>query len=206
MSEFKRQFFVYSRLVHVYCSTALFSLLFFFSLTGIFLNHSWYQSSGVSEGYEEVELSSTQLAEWGLSDLSDWSPDITRIQKFIESRAGLSSPQSVEIDPDFAELVFEYSVPAGYTSVLIEAGEGRLSIEKEAGSLVGLLNDLHKGRNSGVAWKWLIDISAGLMIIFACTGVIILFQGRRYRRDGIISVLAGVLTPYIIWLLFVPSI
>lgn len=29
-----------------------------------------------------------------------------------------------------------------------------------------VLNDLHKGRNTGEIWKWFIDITALLMVVF----------------------------------------
>lgn len=44
------------------------------------------------------------------------------------------------------------------------------------------------------------------MILFALTGVIILFQNRRRRMSTLASVALGALTPVGIYFLFVPSI
>ena len=40
--------------------------------------------------------------------------------------------------------------------------------------VIALLNDLHKGRNSGEVWKRFIDITALLMVFFVLTGVCLL--------------------------------
>lgn len=44
---------------------------------------------------------------------------------------------------------------------------------------VARLNDLHKGRHSGEAWKWLIDASALLMLVFILSGVALLLPKKH---------------------------
>ncbi|MEC8427647.1 MAG: PepSY-associated TM helix domain-containing protein, partial [Pseudomonadota bacterium] len=83
---------------------------------------------------------------------------------------------------------------------------GTLLIEHKQGSLLALLNDLHKGRHTGPAWSWLIDISAAVISIFAITGMIILLQHKRYRRAGLSAAFAGTLLPCLYYWLYVPAL
>ena len=41
----------------------------------------------------------------------------------------------------------------------------------EEQGLLGVLNDLHKGRDTGSKWKWLIDVSALFLVVVAVTGL-----------------------------------
>lgn len=203
--------FKVSRWLHVYSSTALFALLIFFCITGIWLNHRWYDEENYSQQYVEYELSDEMYLGWDLlldtsTEEQIWTPDTTAIAEYLRQEQGLKQPSSMDIDADLGELAIEYKVPAGFASVLIISEEQLMTIETETGSTVGILNDLHKGRNSGSVWYWVIDLSAALIFIFAITGMIILFQGKKYRREGLLSALAGVVTPLIIYFLFVPSI
>jgi len=69
-----------------------------------------------------------------------------------------------------ADLIFE-----------IPSGEYRVLVEEQG--LLGVLNDLHKGRDTGSKWKWLIDVSAIFLVAVAITGLgIQVFQRKRRRR------------------------
>lgn len=212
MSKHKRKgkkrnkVFKVSRWLHVYCSTSLFALLIFFCITGITLNHRWYDQAGNIENYQESGITHAQYESWNLKLGKEWQPDTTAIIADLQSEYGLKSPTSMDLDADLGELIIEYRVPAGFATVIIDAGMELLIIETESGSTLGILNDLHKGRHSGTVWFWIIDISAVLMVIFSITGIIILFQGKKYRQAGLISAIAGLLTPFAIYFLFVPSV
>ena len=53
----------------------------------------------------------------------------------------------------------------------------------EQQGLLGVLNDLHKGRDTDSSWKWVIDASALFLVLVALTGLgIQLFQKKRRRR------------------------
>lgn len=192
--------------MHVYCSTFLFTLLVFFSISGIFLNHRWYDQTRNKENFSEQPISIDQIEKWRLRSDEEWNPDTTLISEFLAKNYSFGPPNSIELDADSGEIIFEYKVPAGYAVVIIDTQIELLSLEIQEGSTIGVLNDLHKGRNSGLVWSWVIDISAGLMCLFAITGVIILFQGKKYKMPGLISVAAGILTPLILYLVFVPKV
>ncbi len=225
----KKEIFSFSRLLHVYLSTFLFSLLIFFSVTGVTLNHRWYDSESNQEIKIEKVISTEQLAKWvpaqargsikrgttleNSSELPmvkpqqiNWNPDITKITNDLRQAYSLPVPTRIDLEPEFKEIILDFKVPAGFATVTLSFEEQTLIFEQEKGSLLGILNDLHKGRHSGKSWSWLIDLSAGLIVLFSITGLIILFQGKKYRRGGVFSFLLGTLTPYFIYLFFVPLI
>lgn len=192
--------FSISRWLHVYLSTALFSLLFFFSLTGIFLNHlDWFDSEGVNR-IEEININ---------ANFNESEPDLNNIAKSVHSLLSkthpLPMPRKTTIDNDLGEITLDYSLPAGYAFATIMPTEGIVELEIQQGSLIALLNDLHKGRHSGESWSLLIDISAVLICLFSITGIILLLQQIKWRTAGFSLVVAGTLFPIAIYFLFVPG-
>lgn len=199
--RFGPRFFRISRWLHVYTSTALFGLLAFFCLTGIFLNHGWYGDDDPRITVHRQPLGEELRRLLPAGEV----PDTRELSQVLENRLGLGAPASIDVDVEYGEVVVNYDVPAGYTTVLFDLPAGEMEVERQHGSAVGILNDLHKGRHSGTVWSWIIDGSGVLMLIFALTGMILLFQNKRIRRPGLWAALWGLLTPVLVYLLFVPS-
>ncbi len=197
-----KSLFQWSRWLHVYLSTALFTLLLFFSVTGITLNHpQWAADTSAPE-----ELSTDIPGSIRNQLLSQSGAALDGLTDHIALTTGLSDPRSIDVDWELGEIEFDYPLPAGYAFVIAELDSGTLLIEHKQGSLLALLNDLHKGRHTGPAWSWLIDISAAVISIFAITGMIILLQHKRYRRAGLSAALAGTLLPWLYYWLYVPAL
>jgi uncharacterized protein len=56
---------------------------------------------------------------------------------------------------------------------------------------VGVLNDLHKGRDANHSWKWLIDVSAGFLALISFTGLALQFFLRKRRRSALSVAIVG---------------
>ena len=50
-----------------------------------------------------------------------------------------------------------------------------------------VINDLHKGRDTGPIWKAIIDVSAGLLLFISITGLVLLYFVHKYRLAGVIQ-------------------
>jgi len=198
-SKKARQVFGFCRWLHIYVSCALFGLLLFFCLTGITLNHPGWAGKALTE------TRSFSLPEQLLSKQDD-DYQVKRIQAYIEEKTGLASPRSVDIALDIGELTYDYPLPAGYAFVTVLLEDRLVEIEHARGGLLALFNDLHKGRHSGIAWAWLIDLSAALMILFTLTGIAILLQNAKHRRRAFVALLLGLASPLFIYLLAVPRL
>lgn len=198
-SRKKALFFSLSRWLHVYTSAALFGLLVFFCITGILLNRGWYGAKGETT-FEELPMVAELRGPVGSS-----IPDGEALSSWIEGRYGWSSPSSIDMDLDIGEVIVAYDMPAGFASVTFDFSADAVIVERHQGSVLAILNDLHKGRHSGHVWAWVIDLSAVAMLVFAVTGIILLLQNRRIRKTGLWATALGVLTPIALYLLFVPS-
>ncbi|MGU3843637.1 PepSY-associated TM helix domain-containing protein, partial [Vibrio diabolicus] len=81
---------------------------------------------------------------------------------------------------------------------------GAAEVETTHFGIVALLNDLHKGRNSGGIWKWFIDVTALLMVFFVLTGVCLLLPKKKTLRTSMQWMSFGTLLSLVIYFVAVP--
>jgi len=195
-----KRLFSLSRWLHIYISSALFSLLLFFCVTGITLNHpDW--ASGSTTNDHSIALP-TVLSQTSANE----EIPLKKIQRFVEEQTGLTQPRSVDLALDIGEITYDYPLPSGYAFVTVILEEQLVDIEYSQGGWLALFNDLHKGRHSGAVWSWLIDLSAALMVLFTLTGIIILLQNAKHRRQALYILFIGCLTPVLLYLFAVPRL
>ena len=85
----------------------------------------------------------------------------------------------------------------------IQRADGTLEYERTERGTIAWLNDLHKGRNTGAAWSWFIDLFAVACIVFTVTGLFLLQMHARQRRSTWPLVALGLLIPAVLALLFI---
>jgi hypothetical protein len=66
------------------------------------------------------------------------------------------------------------------------------------------MNDLHKGRDAGKGWGWLIDVSAILMVVVSLSGLMMLFFLKKKRMAGTLMIFLGGLAVWLVYRLLVP--
>ncbi|WP_421419090.1 PepSY-associated TM helix domain-containing protein [Pseudoalteromonas lipolytica] len=201
----KRIFYSVSRALHIYLSTALFFLLILFCISGIILNHVSWLENDKHNGQTHV-LISAQLFEKAQQNLNALPTLYPEIERYMADQFSLQNVKSIEWEKQDALVMLDYPLPAGFAYAEIDFQTGELNLDYQTGGVMSLIGDLHKGRHTGEAWSWVIDISAVLMIIFAITGLFILFQNRKKRTSGLWLTLFGVVTPLVIYLVWVPQL
>ena len=82
------------------------------------------------------------------------------------------------------------------------AADGAAEYEKTDRGTISWLNDLHKGRNTGIVWSWFIDIFAISCLVFAITGFLIMKLHAANRPSTWPVIGAGILVPVLLALLF----
>ncbi len=87
--------------------------------------------------------------------------------------------------------------------VRITPEDGAVEFEHTDRGWISWLNDVHKGRNTGPAWNWFIDIFAGACLVFCLTGLLILKFHAANRPFTWPMVGLGFLIPLLIALLFI---
>nr|WP_283106231.1 PepSY-associated TM helix domain-containing protein [Shewanella saliphila] len=187
--------------MHIYISAAVFSLLIFFCVSGITLNHpSWSDSN-------ETQVVEVELPQELIEKVQQQQElPLNAIQHFVEQKTGLHSPRNIDVLVDTAEITYDYPMPAGYTFVTVYVDDNLIEIEFRKDGFVSLINDLHKGRHSGMFWSGLIDISAILMLLFSLTGLFILLQNVKHRSNALVIFGLGTVAPILFYLLVVPRL
>lgn len=188
-----------SRTLHWSSSALGLATLLFFSVTGITLNHpDWFEADSQTT-YTEITLSAAWIDAFRSADEPD---QLAMMAREVDGHWGLSLPRSIERD-EF-EWALDYQRPGGLTLVLLDLESGILSRELIDDGLVSLINDLHKGRHSGLAWQWLIDIVALLCLFFSVTGLLLLAVHASKRPSTWPLVAIGTVIPLFIFWQFVP--
>ncbi|WP_372872924.1 PepSY-associated TM helix domain-containing protein [Shewanella sp.] len=187
-----------TRTLHIYVSMALLLLMLFFAFTGITLNHpDWFGASKALR--EETEQPLPDFLLPVEADSADWQEAAAH---WLASE-WQASRQQVEVSED--ELLLVQKGPGRYRSVLLDTEAAVVVAECLDYGLMAVLNDLHKGRNSGAVWSWVIDLSAVLMLLFSLTGAFLLLpQKRRLKRSlGYMTLVSSVCIA--IYWLFIPT-
>lgn len=169
----------YSRLIHVYVSMALLTLMIFFSVTGITLNHpAWFADDEAEVAELTVELPPELLAETKQGDLI----------QYLFKQPWFSGKRLV-IERDDYELFISDKGPGSHLTVTVDLETGEAFVEETDYGIWAKLNDLHKGRNTGSVWSFIIDLSAVLMILFSVTGLVLALAQRRVSKTLALSLI-----------------
>jgi uncharacterized protein len=181
-------------LAHIYVSMAGFTLALLFGATGLTLNHQDFGLSSPRISTVEIVLDKNMIGTAGQA----------LVEESVRQKLGLRSPLTdYHDDPDQIEMTF--AGPGSRTVVTINRADGKGHAEKENRGLLGKLDDLHKGLDTGVVWYWTIDIAAILLVVSSFTGMVTLVALRARRRAGFAVCALGVLTVIAIYVLWIPK-
>ena len=93
----------------------------------------------------------------------------------------------VEFEIDELEFFIVFKGPGYAADVFIRRDNGRYSIAETTADAMAVLNDPHKGRDSGKAWLWLIDISAVVMLLMSISRFGLLLYIKKRRNPGLLA-------------------
>lgn len=177
-----------------------------FSVTGITLNHSSQIEATPQLTTQEAQLPAglqTQLAKMNAEESGKAKAQLPQeLQRWIKDSMALDvSGRDVEWSPE--EVYVALPRPGGDAWVRIDRASGAVESESTNRGWISYLNDLHKGRNTGDAWGWFIDIFAAACLIFSLTGLFILKMHATNRPSTWPIVGLGVLIPFLLAILFI---
>ncbi len=186
----------YSRWLHIYGSMVSFAVVFFFSVTGLTLNHpQWFASQQRS-----VTATGAVNTSWTATP-NDAGVKKLEIVEFLRGAHSIQGAMS-DFRTDERECAIAFKGPGYSADVVIDRASGKYEFTENRMGLVAVMNDLHKGRDSGGIWKWLIDISAVLLVFVSLTGLILIWFIHKHRAAGLILLAAGIVltyATYVIW-------
>ncbi len=175
-----------------------------FSVTGFTLNHA-----GDIEARPQINLQTAELPAELIQLLETVeAPASAQVQIPAPVASWLSDTLGVRA----AERTAEWSEDEIYLSLPRPGGDAWLRIDRLSAEIeyeqtdrgwIAYFNDLHKGRHTGTAWSWFIDLFAFASLIFCITGLLIL-KVHAANRPMVWPITGlGLVLPLVLALLFI---
>jgi uncharacterized protein len=164
-------------------------------LTGLFLNHpNWFEANKdekISQISIPIDLSNTWLEQ---ENPTDAVLDYVRQQHDLIGRY-----QSSEVMD--AEVMIRLESPAGSTDIWAMLDTGDVEVTTKPASSLTLIQDLHRGKNSGLSWSWFIDISAIVIMLLSLAGFILFLSVKTRLMTHLVLTAASIaVLMLLIWL------
>jgi hypothetical protein len=165
--------FRFSRMLHAYLSAFAFLTLLFFSLTGVLLNHpEWLENDIPTERQAIVSLSPGELAR------AQAAPNAKQaLAELVKAKGGVIGAYS-SADIDGSAALIRYEGPGGTTDVDLDLSTGKGELKSQTATFNSIIQDLHRGKNSNLVWRSVIDISAIVIIALSLVGYLLFFSLR----------------------------
>ena len=183
MHVIKKKFLALCRTLHVYLTMLGLLVMLLFGVTGFTVNHEEWFGATLPRVTDTEGTTPRDLLATG---------DALRIVEYIRSTWRVSGAMT-DYDASDDRVSVAFKEPGQLWEVAIEKSTGRTKLHNETYNLAAFLNNLHRGRYAGPAWRWVIDLSA-LFIVLACaTGIVLWLALPRRRLLGFIALAVGVL-------------
>ncbi len=170
-----------THLLHWISAAVCFAALMLFTITGITLNHASAIGSQPRVTTREASLPEGLRAELAAQTADD-APVPPGIADWIEREFDIRTGRAAAEWSD-EELYLSAPGPGRDAWVSIDRESGAAKSESTDRGWISYFNDLHKGRNTGIAWTIFIDVVAAACLFFSLTGLILLQIQARQRRS-----------------------
>ena len=189
---------IVSRWLHIYLSMVSFAVVFFFAATGITLNHAeWFSRHVQTKDYRGI------IPPGLLHESRDQQPDKLGIVELLRNKHQIHGSVS-DFRMEDSQISISFRGPGYAADAFIDATNGRYDLTETRNGFVAIINDLHKGRDTGRVWSIVIDASAFLLVLVSLTGLVLIWFVYKRRTSGLIlAAFAGVLC-WLVYRAFVP--
>jgi hypothetical protein len=186
-----------SRMLHAYLSAFAFLALIFFCATGILLNHpEWFEGYAPAQTPVSLTLTPAELA--AARAARDPGPVLAAA---AASKARLAGAYA-SADIDGRQALVRMEGPKGSTDLTIDLATGKAEGRVSRANLMAIVQDLHRGKNSGTAWRWVIDLSAWIVLGLSLIGYVLFFSLRfRLKTSLILTAVSLFALAAVAWLL-----
>ncbi|MFL5620765.1 MAG: PepSY-associated TM helix domain-containing protein [Gemmatimonadaceae bacterium] len=169
------------RWLHIYTSMVSLLVVLFFAATGVTLNHPDWLATERTE-----EVSGTLPAGWKSANGIDWLVVAEHLRATNGVHGTVADRREDERDGSLT-----FRAPGYSADAFIAVGTGRYKLTTSYQGAIGVINDLHRGRDAGSAWAWLIDVAGMFLVFLSLTGLGLLFYLKKVRLKALAVMAAG---------------
>jgi hypothetical protein len=167
-------------MLHAYLSAFAFLALIFFSATGLLIDHpEWLSGRGRTQ---EIRLVIPAAALAAAKGAADPPPALAAAVGRLTPLVGAYKSGEVED----GEATIRLEGVKGATTLVVEMATGATDVTVERAGVLTVIGDLHRGKNAGAAWRWVIDLSAVLVLALSVIGYVLFFSLRFRLRTSLI--------------------
>ena len=173
-----------------------------FAVTGFTLNHAGQIEAKPRVTSLQATVPAEVLAEVKAPEGKDRVPLPAALRDWARAQWGIDT-DGREAEWSEGEVYVSLPRPGGDAWMRVSLPDGEAEYERTDRGWISYLNDLHKGRNTGAAWSWFIDIFAAACLVFCITGLFILKMHAGNRPFTWPMVGLGLVLPALLALLFI---
>jgi len=174
-----------------------------FAITGITLNHATQieAQAKIERQQTTTPIKINQQLQQLTQQASPLLPKNIEQWLIVKQDIRLNSESQIEWSDD--EVYISLPKAGGDAWARFSLIDAQFEYESTSRGVISLLNDLHKGRHTGVVWQWFIDVFALACLVFSLSGFFILQQHARRRPMVWPLVGAGLVIPALLVVFFV---
>jgi len=192
-------FYTQCRHWHGYLSAFAFLALIFFSASGIVLNHpDWLGEDTGTPQTVAATLPADAVA--AARQAKAAGPALAALAAAHMPIVGAYS--SADIDSGQAFLRFEGVKGASDVTIDLRSAEATARVHRA--DMLTVMDDLHRGKNVGKVWQWVIDLSGAVFLLLSLVGYVLFFTLRFRLRVALTLTALSLGTLALIFVLFVP--
>ena len=173
-----------------------------FAVTGLTLNHAGQIESRPVTASRDATLPAELIAQLAAHPAVGKEDVPLEISRWLSRQLGVNvAGRSTEWSA--RDLYVSLPRPGGDAWLSIDRTDGTVQYEVTDRGWIAYLNDLHKGRHTGLAWSWFIDIFSVGCVVFCVTGLFLLHMHSTKRPATWPVVGVGFVIPLLLLVLLV---
>jgi hypothetical protein len=189
---------------HWMSSAICFVCMLLFSVTGITLNHAGSIEASPKTIHVEGVVPEAVLSNFVLPKNQKNVEVSAEILRWLSDTHKLNFSRTLAEIND-TELYLALPRPGGDAWLSLDTETGKFEYESTSRGWISYANDIHKGRNTGMAWIYFMDVFAIACIIFSVTGFLLLQRYADTRSQTWPLLISGLVLPILFMLFLIHS-
>ena len=195
----KRRCASFFRWLHIYVSMVSFGSLFFFAVTGLTLNHAdWFFGDQPTASRQQGKLNAKWVAPGDAASVAK----LEVVEHLRRTHGVKGFVGEFRIEDEKCSVVFKG--PGYVAEATLDRATGTYELSETRMGFVAIINDLHKGRDTGAGWSLVVDLSAVLMVAVSLSGMVLIYFVKRRFVSGLVMAALGALFSFLAYAWLVP--